>query len=850
MPNSENDEKMTCRSFQDLSYALNELPLLLALRDKDRKIVLTNRLLSEQLNEYRKINERTVSSAITGETAAATACDAVNDLRAKSIADSPSGYAPLFLKQAIPIHLDGSCFTLDVYGGVHVQSSGGNHSQNTESHYRTLFQHAMQPLVVIQNDCCVLCNSAFEHLIGHSESEMLSVPFVSFIAPEDREIFSDRCLQCVDEEAMCTVNRVHLIDAAGKPRQIEVSLLAIEWASRPAILGCLIDRSVQIQTEQSLKPFNHDFQLIFENASEAMFVIQASCFQLLNPATEKIFGYSKAELSGQSIFSFIHPHDRQQATAAYHARLLNTGRSFQYRLRIMRKDQQSVWVQSGGVAIEWESLPAIQYFLTDISEQMRAERALRASENKYRLLAEFISDVISTYNYDLKRFTYISPSVFKLRGYTPDEAGALSISETIAPEALKQLIAELPQHIRDYEATSDDAPAFVREFQQIRKDGSLVWTEVAMRLRHNEEQQLEIIGVSRDIEVRKQAARQVLYLSEHDQLTGLHNRRYYENKISRLDRAENLPLALIIADINGLKLTNDAFGHQAGDSLITRAAHLLKDHVHGGDLLARIGGDEFILLLPKTSERQTANRVTSIRKQMAARQTDDQVILSVSLGWTIKTDDFQQMHSLFSEAERRMYQHKLEEGNQMRRQTIHRVVQLFNQTLPEEQAHGNRVSKLCEKMGKRLNMHATDLHQLKLAGMLHDLGKFQIDHHILRQHEPLSEEQRNQIRQHSENGYQLLKLSIDYMTIASSVLCHHERMDGKGYPRGLKGSQIPFFAKIIAIAEAYDAMTAGTYRVNCSKEKAFAELRLQAGSQFDSTLVELFIACMREQNEG
>jgi PAS domain S-box-containing protein len=179
--------------------------------------------------------------------------------------------------------------------------------------------------------------------------------------------------------------------------------------------------------------------------------------------------------------------------------------------------------------------------------------------------------MIWVFNYTNDKFTYVSPSVYQMLGYLPEEVLKMDLRELISEEFLQQSEEMLTQRIKIFLKSSDTASPHTMEIQNIHKNGQKVWVESSLKYRYNSKKEIEIVGVSRNIEERKHTEKKVLYLSYHDQLTGLYNRRFYEEELRRLDTDRNLPITLVLADVNGLKLTNDAFGHLAGDELLVKS---------------------------------------------------------------------------------------------------------------------------------------------------------------------------------------------------------------------------------------------------------------------------------------
>lgn len=330
-------------------------------------------------------------------------------------------------------------------------------------------------------------------------------------------------------------------------------------------------------------------------------------------------------------------------------------------------------------------------------------------------------------------------------------------------------------------------------------------------------------------------------LSYYDQLTGLANRRFFELEYERLDSDENLPLTLIMADVNGLKLINDSFGHKAGDKLLKIIGKAMRESCKEDQLVSRIGGDEFIILLPKTDIKEAQDLIKDIR-ELVGKNNLHSIDLSVSFGIGIKYSKDENISDILKNAEDDMYSNKLVEGPSMRSRTIDTIIQALYEKNPREEAHSYRVSELCKQMGVHLGMTEEKIRELEKVGLLHDIGKVAISDIVLEKPGSLTKEEFEEIKKHPEIGYRILGTINEMSQISEYVLAHHERCDGTGYPKGLKSDEIPLVSKIIAIADAYDAMVSDRpYRKGLPEEIAVSEIIKNAGTQFDPKLSKIFV---------
>lgn len=349
------------------------------------------------------------------------------------------------------------------------------------------------------------------------------------------------------------------------------------------------------------------------------------------------------------------------------------------------------------------------------------------------------------------------------------------------------------------------------------------------------------ITLEEEINERTKREEEIIYLSFHDKLTGLYNRRYYETEIKRLDTVENLPLSIIIADVNGLKLVNDAFGHDKGDELLQKAAAALKRACRVDDIVARWGGDEFVILLPKTKTEEAEGIINKI-KTLYSKEHINSLSVSISFGWDTKSKADEDILKVLKSAEDNMYKYKIVENEAVRGNTINTIINTLHEKNPREEQHSKRVSEICQNIGSALGFSEIEISKLKVVGLLHDIGKIAIEEGILNKPGKLTKQEWKEIKRHPDIGYRILSSSHDMLELADCILSHHERWDGTGYPKGLKGEAIPKVARIIAIADSFDAMISERpYRKSLSEEEALAEIQSNAGTQFDPQIVRAFI---------
>lgn len=401
----------------------------------------------------------------------------------------------------------------------------------------------------------------------------------------------------------------------------------------------------------------------------------------------------------------------------------------------------------------------------------------------------------------------------------------------------KKEVLNFVKKLYDFPETQHD-----NEFTVTTKDGrKLTWDFHSGCIGNLSNGTVVAMSVGMDVTERIARERKITYLSYHDSLTGLHNRRYYEEQLLALDIPENYPLTVVMSDINGLKLINDAFGHTAGDRLLVSAANLIKECSRTTDMVARIGGDEFVVVMPKTSGTEAEAIINNINLKATDIKIES-IELSISFGFKTKTKVHEDIHEIYRTAEDLMYRVKLIEIPSMRGGAINTILNTLYEKDNNSEIHSRIVSNISGKIAIAFGMDSQEVNEVKTAGLLHDIGKIIIPISIITKEGKLTVEEYELIKGHPEIGFRILNSTQDMRTISNIVLNHHERWDGLGYPRGIQNDDIPIQSRIISIADAFDAMTSERpYREKITNEEALEEIIKNAGTQFDPMLTKVFV---------
>jgi len=479
----------------------------------------------------------------------------------------------------------------------------------------------------------------------------------------------------------------------------------------------------------------------------------------------------------------------------------------------------------------------------DITPLVELQQALQAEKELLRVTLSSIGDAVVTT--DVRGIiTSANPAALKISGWEEKEVTGKRFSQVF------QLVNELTgKEVEDPVSRvlrTGKIKKLANHTALVRKDGRKVSiADSAAPIRDGQGRVLGVVMVFRDVSRERKKQERIRYLSVRDPLTGLFNRRFMEEKLKEIEASEHRPCTVLMADVNGLKFVNDVFGHQEGDRLLKAAVRVLERSCGRESYAARWGGDEFLLLLPGGPEQ--AERLAETIRARSAKVKGTGIALSLALGWAAKTAPGQSFCQVLKEAEENMYRNKLVEGRSYRRSIVDSLVNTLNARSIETQEHCQRIRHLCTLMAERLGLSARDRDELTLLALLHDIGKIGLSETILNKPGPLTDEEWDEIRKHPEIGYRIAHNTPELGKVADLILYHHERWDGRGYPWGLKGEEIPYLCRVMAVADAFDAMTGSRpYRSPVRFREALSEIERNAGTQFDPDVARLFIEIMQE----
>ncbi|HEX3011849.1 MAG TPA: diguanylate cyclase [Syntrophomonadaceae bacterium] len=378
-------------------------------------------------------------------------------------------------------------------------------------------------------------------------------------------------------------------------------------------------------------------------------------------------------------------------------------------------------------------------------------------------------------------------------------------------------------------------------------------------------------GAQTDLE--NQHRRQLTKLANTDFLTGLFNYGYFQEKISEYvkDASYSNPLGLIMLDIDYFKHYNDIHGHQAGDSLISKVGDILNAKVNSDGFVSRYGGDEFVIVLRDTDTKKAMQVAEELSKTISSQHFHGEEYqpegkITISCGIAICPTHAANAKDLVKYADQALYRAKslyknkvelyfsvfdnldVEEDEAELLNSIRTLVSVINAKDRYTYGHSERVTDHALKLAKRIGLPQEDIHLLGYAAFLHDIGKIELDRDLLNKVGPLTDKEWQMIQNHSRWGSDIVKAMKQLQPTAPVILHHHENYNGTGYPAKLKGEEIPILARIIRIADSYDAMISHRpYKKHLDISAALEEIRSNSGVQFDPELASVFMDIIRDE---
>ena len=624
---------------------------------------------------------------------------------------------------------------------------------------------------------------------------------------------------------------------------------------------------------KEIKNYGQRFKSIFDNASDAFFVVDPKNFEILNlnNSAVEIFQLFSEDLDGLKLKDIFN-----DSSFNILKNLINKGvnnEKLPIELKAVDKQGNNIFLETDCSFMNLKGKEVVVVGLKDKTDEIILKNELKENKNKieklhdiaiqmensskkeeiYKLTVESAEEIL---NYDAISLDVVKDNklvaVGKSKSVADDDVKTVSLDEVSL--ATKSYHEQRTIVCNNIPAETDASPVRTRYKSAltvpIQKFGIFQIISEEYDYFTKDDQNLVELLISHTGAALKRLNREedIKFFGFHDSLTGLYNRDYIEEEIRRLNNSRQLPISIIMADVNGLKLINDTFGHNDGDQLLKKISKTIDETSRQEDILGRWGGDEFLVILPNTNQKDVKNIVERINNNLEEKNYKD-IPLSVSFGYATKLDKEENMDEIISKADRKMYNNKTQNYEKNSIQMLEVLYKKLNEMEYETEAHCERVKRLTEKFANELELKPEKIKVVKKIARFHDIGMINIPKEIVKKKGDLTEEEYKIIQSHPEVGFRIANSLNEINEICQAILHHHEWWNGTGYPEQKARKEIPLYARIISIVDAFDIMTHDQiYKDKVSKEEAINRIDAMSGIQFDPTLSNIFIEKILKNN--
>ncbi len=735
----------------------------------------------------------------------------------------------------------------------------------------------------------IFVNQAWLTALGYAADEIDKITLWDIIHPDSKESYMAVFEQVLTGKAFGDVEAIFCAkDGTSIMVEGNIGVKLDENGRFVRTQGIFRDVTNRKQAEEALRASERKYREILSTIEESYYEVDlAGNFIFCNDSFCKDSGYSQEELmQGSYMKLFKNPPEVFQA----YNRVYRTGLAEKaVDWPVITKDGREIIVE-GSITLRRDEAGnpvGFRGIARDITERKLAEEKLREDEKLQQLLMNLATDCINVpleeidqainemleavgnytkadrvyiFKHDYDRQVTSNTHEWCAEDIPPEIDNLQDIPFELFTDFLethqKKEIVHIPAVARMpashkmrpvFEAQGIQSMIMLPLFNENVNTG-FVGFDAVKQQKTFAEQEIKLlkvlVSITSNVLARQKAETNIRFISFHDQLTGLYNRHFLEEEMARLNTKRQLPLAVIMADLNGLKLVNDTYGHAKGDKMLIEAANIIRNSCRVEDVIARWGGDEFLILLPQTTAEEArliCNRIT--------KGCQDSIVgnvpVSIALGAASKTSMAKNLAETLCEAEDEMYKQKLTENRSTKSAMVTALLNTLAAKSYETEEHTRGMQKIAQKIGANLNLSASELHRLELLVTLHDIGKINISEDILTKKSSLTAEEWEAIRKHPEIGYRIAMATEEFAHVAEDILAHHEKWDGSGYPQSLKAKVIPLLSRITAIADAYEVMSNGRpYKKAMSENEIVAEYKRCAGTHFDPELAEMLLSIL------
>jgi PAS domain S-box-containing protein/putative nucleotidyltransferase with HDIG domain len=692
--------------------------------------------------------------------------------------------------------------------------------QESELKNRLLIENAAEGIIVVQDGVTRFSNRKCAEITGWSPEELNSKPFLELVHPEDREMIAENYIKRVAGEDAPNNYQFRIIDKQGNTKWLQVNAVQLNWEGKVASLSMLSDVTERVKAEQALRDSEERFRALIEEATDAVAVLDVSGRVLYHsPSLERVTGYALEDWLGKSLGDWsISPEDLASMAANLEVLLKEPGKALEaIKVRYMRKDGS--WHTLEATARNMLHDPKIGGIVAnfrDITERVKSEEALKESEERYRLFADNVSDVIWVTDMNLKP-VYISPSVARMLGYTGDQAMTGAVDTRLTPASAQMALrayADAMAKEAEHPGSEWDTPPL--DLEMVRGDGSTVWMATKFSfIRAADGKPFAILGVLRDVTERKKAE-------------------------DSLRKSEERFRGLV-------ETTSDWVWELDQNTRYTYVSPKVRD-ILGYEPRELLGRTPYEFMHQRESRRvarivrrfATARLPFSLMENTCTHKDGHSVVLETSAVPILDKDGgFLGYRGIDRDiTERKKVEQELQRSLKRLEKTMASTIEAITTTIetrdPYTTGHQMRVTDLACAIARVMELTPNQIEGIRVAGLLHDIGKIAIPTEILSKPGRLNDVEYEMIKTHAKVGYNILKKIEFPWPVARSVLQHHERWNGSGYPHGIAGEDILLDARILAVADVMEAMASHRpYRPSVGLDKALDEITKNSGILYD-----------------